>query len=68
MATRCTNNSAISGKPGEIIKVEAKAGKVLVRAGSGCMELLEIQPEGKRRMKIAEYLKGYKLKVGDRFE
>jgi methionyl-tRNA formyltransferase len=31
------------------------------------MEILELQPAGKRRMDAAEFLRGHRLEAGDRF-
>ena len=39
-----------------------------VQTGSGVVSLLEVQPEGKRRMPIEEYLKGNKISAGESFE
>ncbi len=52
------------GEPGEIIE----AGKRLVVAcGEGAVEVLELQREGHRRLPTPEFLKGYPLRVGERF-
>lgn len=45
-----------SGKPGQVI---VKDERLLVACGTGTLELLEVQPEGKRRMAAAEFLRGY---------
>jgi methionyl-tRNA formyltransferase len=37
-----------------------------VACGEGELELLEVQPESKRRMCAAEFLAGKPLKVGDK--
>lgn len=39
-----------------------------VASGQGSLRVLELQPEGKRRMSAGDFLKGYQLKVGDSFE
>lgn len=39
-----------------------------VACGRGFLRVLELQPEGKRRMSTRDFLKGYQLKVGDSFE
>jgi methionyl-tRNA formyltransferase len=42
--------------------------RLLVTAGEGSVvELLELQPAGKRRMSAAEFLRGHRLQPGDRF-
>ncbi|MHB1421859.1 MAG: methionyl-tRNA formyltransferase [Gemmataceae bacterium] len=38
-----------------------------VISGTGSIEILEIQPAGKRRMSAAEFLRGYKPQPGDQF-
>ncbi len=51
---------------GEIIAVD-KSGLLEVQTGTGSIALLELQPEGKRAMLVAEFLRGYPVKVGDVF-
>ena len=48
--------------PGEIIKVDKKT--VVIKTGMGCLEIVEIQIPGKKRMTIEEFLRGNKLEVG----
>lgn len=36
-----------------------------VKTGSSSLRILELQPEGKRRMKVKDFLKGYSLQVGE---
>jgi methionyl-tRNA formyltransferase len=40
--------------------------RILVRAGEGVVEILEIQPAGKKRMSAVEFLRGYPVQLGDR--
>jgi len=35
-------------------------GELFVMCGDGCLEIVEIKPEGKRNMLVSEYLKGYR--------
>ncbi len=51
------------GSPGEIVDV--KSG-LIVKAGDGALELLEVQPEGKRRMSGLDLVRGYRVKVSER--
>jgi methionyl-tRNA formyltransferase len=39
-----------------------------VTTGHGLLKILELQPEGKRKMSARDFLKGNDLKVGERFE
>lgn len=56
------------GRPGEIVKIEKKSFEVAT--GKGTVQILEIQPAGKKRMSAEEYLRGVgsKLQIGDLFE
>ena len=38
-------------------------GRLLAVCGTGVIELLEVQPQGKRRMTAAEFLRGYRMLV-----
>jgi len=44
--------------PGEFFTTKHQ---IFVGTGEGTLEILEIQPEGKKRMKADEFLRGYKL-------
>jgi methionyl-tRNA formyltransferase len=59
-------------KTGNVIEVgeivEARKGWLTVACGSKTLlQLLEVQPEGKRRMSVRDFLNGVQLKTGDRF-
>ena len=57
-------NSAI-GSPGEI--VEAHGDRLVVACGEAtALRLLEVQPEGKRRMSARDFLNGAHLRAGQR--
>ena len=56
---------ASADTPGTI--VEAVGDRLVVAAGSGSLELLQLQAEGKRPMTTREFLAGYRLSPGDRF-
>ncbi len=53
-----------SGTPGEII--DCSGDGPLVATGEGAVRLLELQPEGKKRMSAGAYLRGSRLQAGDR--
>ncbi len=53
------------GEPGMVISV-GKRGPI-VSTGSGCVELLEVQPAGKRNISGVDFLNGYRVKIGDSF-
>lgn len=48
-----------SGKPGEIISLEP----FIVACGSGAVEVIELQPEGKKKMTAADFLRGHKVEL-----
>jgi methionyl-tRNA formyltransferase len=48
------------GEPGEILEADTKKGFIIATA-DGAIELLEIQPENKKRMTAKEYLMGNKI-------
>ena len=52
---------------GEIVRIDKNVG-VIVSTGEGCLSLIEVQPEGKRRMGGSEFVRGYRVKVGDGFK
>lgn len=49
--------SAEEGEPGEVIAVDKT--KLIVKAGEDALSIRSIQPEGKKRMDIDAYLRGY---------
>jgi methionyl-tRNA formyltransferase len=55
-----------SSRPGDVLFVDA--GEVTVRCGDGAVQILVLQPDGKRAMSAAEFLRGHHVSVGDRFE
>jgi methionyl-tRNA formyltransferase len=52
-------------EPGTVVHVAADW--VDVTTGSGILRLHEVQPAGRRRMTIREFMAGHPLKVGERF-
>lgn len=51
-----------AGPPGMILEGERE--RLIVRAGSGAVEVLEVQPASGRRMSAADYLRGHPLCPG----
>jgi methionyl-tRNA formyltransferase len=49
--------------PGTI--VEAAGDRLVVATGDGLLQLLTVQPEGKRQLDVREFLAGHKLAAGD---
>ena len=55
-----------TGDPGEVIR--ADGGGFWIATASGILELVEVQWENKRRLPGTEFVKGARIKVGDRLE
>jgi methionyl-tRNA formyltransferase len=55
----------VSMRPGVVI--EAAGDRLAVATGSGVVEIVEIQPEGRRSMTVREFLAGHPLAAGARF-
>ena len=51
-----------TGQPGEVLAAD-KAG-LLIACGTGTLRVLELQPEGGRRMKVRDFLAGHALPPG----
>lgn len=60
-AVRC--GDAANDRPGAV--VPSGGGRWLARCGDGAIELLRLQPEGKRPMSAAEFFRGRVIETGD---
>lgn len=58
-------HSNIFQQPGTVVKTTAET--ITVATGEGVINLLEVQPAGKKIMDAASYCRGYKIKPGDIF-
>lgn len=65
LATAQTDHE-VNGEPGSIEVVDRK--RLFVRTGEGSLEILSLQPEGKRAMSPQEFLNGTALSADDRFQ
>lgn len=52
--------------PGEVL--QATRDILVVHTGAGSLVVRELQQEGRRRMSVEEFLRGYRIATGDRFE
>jgi methionyl-tRNA formyltransferase len=52
--------------PGSV-RVDASRGSLSVQCGTGTLEILELQLEGKRRMTTPEFLRGHLIEPGSTF-
>lgn len=55
--------SPLSGEPGEVVSLNP----FTVACGENSVEILELQPEGKKVMDSKAYLAGNKVNIGDKF-
>jgi methionyl-tRNA formyltransferase len=54
-----------SNEPGTVVEVAKD--EFVIAAGSGSLVVRELQPAGKRAMPAGEFLRGYQVKVGEKF-
>lgn len=54
------------GQPGEILSVTPSG--ILVACGSGALRLTELQKPGGKRLPVGDFLRGFTLHAGDRFQ
>ena len=57
------HTDAGGSEPGTVVLVEKEA--FYVQTGNGCLKILEVQPEGKKRMAVRDFLLGYQVKEGE---
>jgi methionyl-tRNA formyltransferase len=58
---------AADGAPGEVLRAEPAEG-ILVKAGEGGVLVRRLKPSGGRAMDAADFINGYQVAPGDRFE
>jgi methionyl-tRNA formyltransferase len=58
---RSTN---IESHPGQVVEVDKNKGPA-IRTGDGFLALLKVKPQGKKEMSGQEFLRGYRLDVGE---
>lgn len=54
------------GEAGTVIGADGKRG-LIVGTGEGALVLDEVQPAGKKRMSGADFMRGYRIEVGEKF-
>ena len=52
-----------NGEPGTVLEAGKKG--LLVACGEGALRILELQPDGGKRMRAADYLQGHSVEVGN---
>jgi methionyl-tRNA formyltransferase len=58
------HSSLCSTLPGEILQADQQ---LIVSTGNGAIEILELQQEGKKKLSADEFLRGFRLKNGEKF-
>lgn len=53
------------GAPGEVIVCPTDGGFIRVACGEGAIDIRELVPEGKGKMKAGDFVRGRKIKTGD---
>jgi methionyl-tRNA formyltransferase len=53
-------------EPGIVIEADEKAGRFVIGCGHGALKINEVQLQGKKRMRVSDFLRGYQVKVGER--
>ena len=54
-----------TGVPGEVASAATEG--LIVSCGTDALQLLEVQPEGKRRMSVMDFLNGFRVEKGEVF-
>jgi methionyl-tRNA formyltransferase len=65
LAVRAAEATQSGAQPGTPIEVEKE--RLVVQTGAGAVEIIQIQPEGKRPMTAADFLRGRRITSADRF-
>ena len=48
-----------------LLSADAKKNELIVACGAGALNVIELIPEGKQKMKSADYIRGRQISVGD---
>lgn len=51
--------------PGTVMAADATG--LIVSAGAGAVQIEDVQPAGRRRMRVSEFLAGHPVRIGERF-
>ena len=56
----------VCAKP-RLARCSNRVERLIIATGDGALELLDVQPAGKRAMSASEFLRGNRVRPGDRF-
>jgi methionyl-tRNA formyltransferase len=62
LAARPADDAGAAATPGQVLRAEDR---LIVGTGRGCVTVLRVQPEGRKPMDAAAYLRGHVVKPGD---
>ena len=65
-ASMTTNSSGQIVEPGQVVACDAQL--LVLQTGDGMLALDQVQPAGKKKMPIADFLRGRQPAIGDQFE
>lgn len=60
------DESNISQETGTVVRVNVREGELIIQTGRGHLSIEELQIEGKRRMSIAEFLRGHPVALHEK--
>ncbi|MHB8952605.1 MAG: methionyl-tRNA formyltransferase [Pirellulaceae bacterium] len=58
-------SSSVGTAPGGVVRVDGQT--ITVATGHGCLTIHRLKPAGKRVMEAGEFLRGYPVRIGERF-
>jgi methionyl-tRNA formyltransferase len=64
---RTSPGAEAEAAPGTVIAIDSGKG-ILVSCGIGSLWLVELQAQGRKAVRGGDFARGYRIKVGDRFE
>jgi methionyl-tRNA formyltransferase len=67
LRSKLSNVKQSEAKPGTVAQADPNRG-IIVVCGEGALEILELKPESGRKITGAEYVRGHKCAVGQKFE
>jgi methionyl-tRNA formyltransferase len=67
LRTRLIEAKSVDALPGEVMKADPQHG-MAIACGNGTLEIMVLKPESGKAMTGAEYVRGHRLKNGERFE
>jgi methionyl-tRNA formyltransferase len=51
---------------GVVVEADDKTGRLVIGCGQGALKINEVQLQGKKRMRVSDFLRGYQVEVGER--